>query len=143
MVRKTVTKRTQIGLAVVLVFLSAVAFFAVRKWTGHIGSPREEALTLMPTDPSAVLFVDFGELRHAPFVAQLYAWAPKPQADVDYAQFVKETVFDYERDIDRVAIALEKRGQDSAEFALVDGKFDRQKISSFAIKDGPSVTPGR
>jgi len=139
---KTVTKRTQIGLAVVLVFLSAVAFFAVRKWTGHIGSPREEALTLMPTDPSAVLFVDFGELRHAPFVAQLYAWAPKPQADVDYAQFVKETGFDYERDIDRVAIAVEKRGQDSAVFAVVDGKFDRQKISAFAKKDGTTVTTG-
>jgi len=133
---KTVTRRTQIGLAVVLVFLSAVAFFAVRKWTGHIGSPREEALTLMPTDPSAVLFVDFGELRHAPFVAQLYAWAPKPQADVDYAQFVKETGFDYERDIDRVAIAVEKRGQDSAVFAVVDGKFDRQKISAFAKRTG-------
>jgi len=30
---------------------------------------REEALSLMPTDASAVLFVDFGELRRAPFIA--------------------------------------------------------------------------
>jgi len=139
---KAVTKRTQIALAVVLVFLSAVAFFAVRKWTGHTGSPREEALTLMPADASVVLFLDFGELRHAPFVAQLYAWAPKPQADVDYAQFVKETGFDYERDIDRVAIAVEKRGQDSTVFAVVDGKFDRQKISAFSKKEGTSTTTG-
>src|SRR6266568_7069230 len=76
---ETVTKRTQIGLAVGLILSSAIAFFAVRKWTAHTGSPREEALTLMPADASAVFFVDFGELRRAPFIAQLYAWAPQPQ----------------------------------------------------------------
>jgi len=139
---ETVTKRTQIGLAVVLVLLSAVAFFAVRKWAAHTGSPREEALMLMPTDAKAVLFVDFGELRRAPFLAQLYAWAPKPQADEDYAQFVKETGFDYERDLARIAVAVEKRGQDSTVFAIVDGKFDQEKISAFAKKDGTAVTTG-
>ena len=139
---ETVTKRTQIGLAAVLIFSTAIAFFAVRKWTGHTGSPREEALTLMPAEASAVLFLDFGELRRAPFIAQLYAWAPQPQADLDYAQFVNETGFAYERDIDRVAIAVEKRGQDSAVFAVVDGKFDRQKISAFAKKDGSSAAIG-
>jgi len=137
-------KRTRIGLAAAFAFLSAAAFFAVRKWSVHTGSPREDALTLMPTDASAVLFADFGELRQAPFVAQLYAWAPKPQADADYAQFVKETGFDYERDLDRVAIAVEKRDQDSAVFAVVDGKFDRQKISAFAKKDAKAIrTSGR
>jgi len=139
---KTVTKRTQIVLAVVLVLLSAITFFAVRKWTEHTGSSRKEALALMPADASAVLFVDFGELRRAPFIAQLYAWAPQPQADLDYAQFVKQTGFDYERDIDHLAVAVEKRGQDSAVFAVVDGKFDRQKISAFAKKDGTAATTG-
>jgi hypothetical protein len=136
------TKRTQVGLAATLAFLSAATFFGVRKWNAHTGSPREEALALMPTDASAVLFADFGELRRAPFIAQLYAWVPKPQADADYAQFVKETGFDYERDLDRVAIAVEKRDQDSAVFAVVDGKFDRQKISAFAKKGGTAATTG-
>ncbi len=137
-------KRIRIGLAAAFAFLSAAAFFGVRKWSVHTGSPREDALTLMPTDASAVVFADFGELRQAPFVAQLYAWAPKPQTDADYAQFVKETGFDYERDLDRVAIAVEKRGQDSAVFVLVDGKFDRQKIFAFAKKDGTAIkTSGR
>jgi len=40
-------------------------------------SARGETLALMPTDASAVLFVDFSELRQAPFFAQLYAWVPK------------------------------------------------------------------
>jgi len=88
----------------------------------------------MPADASAVLFADFDELRRAPFVADLYAWAPKPQADADYAQFLKETAFDYERDLDRIAIAVERRGKDSVLFAVVDGKFDRDKISAYASK---------
>jgi hypothetical protein len=132
-------KRTLIGLATIVVVLGATAFFGYRKWGVPGVSPREELLALMPTDASAVLFVDFGELRHAPFIAQLYSWAPKPEADADYAQFVKETEFDYERDLDRLAIAVEKRDQDSSVFALIDGKFDRQKISAFAKKNGTAA----
>ncbi len=134
-------KRTWIGLAA-LVVLGAAVFFGNRKWGVRNGSVREEVLALMPTDASAVLFADFGELRQAPFVTELYAWAPKPQADADYAQFVKETGFDYERDLDRMAVAVEKRGQDSTLFAILDGKFDRQKISAFGLKDGSAVKIG-
>jgi hypothetical protein len=137
-------KRTWIGLVAVVVVLVAAVFFGYRKWGVQNGSARDEALALMPADSSAILFADFGELRQAPFVAKLYSWAPKPQADADYAQFVKETGFDYERDLDRMAIAVEKRGQDSTLFAILDGKFDRQKISAYALKDGSAVkTAGR
>jgi hypothetical protein len=129
-------KRVWVGLAALVVCLSAAAFFGYRKWGVQSGSPRAETLALMPTDASAVIFADFSELRQAPFFAQLYAWVPKPQADVDYAQFVKDSGFDYERDLDHVAIAFEKRGQDSALFAILDGTFDRQKISAYALKDG-------
>jgi len=135
-------KQTRIWLAAIAVVLCAATFFGYRKWNRQSGSAREEILALMPTDASAVVFMDFAELRKAPFVAQLYAWAPKPQADADYAQFVKDTGFDYERDLDRIAIAAEKHGQDSALFAVVDGKFDRQKISAFALRDGAAVKTG-
>src|SRR6266849_2566246 len=134
--------RTKIGLAAITVVLSAATFFGYRKWGKQNFSSRDEALVLMPADAGAVLFADFGELRQAPFTSQLYAWAPKPQTDADYAQFVKETGFDYERDLDRIAIAVEKRGQDSILFAILDGKFDRQKISAYVLKDGSAVKAG-
>jgi hypothetical protein len=62
--------------------------------------------------------------------------------DADYAQFVKDSGFDYERDLGRMAVAVEKRGQDSALFAILDGKFDQQKISAYALKDGAAVKTG-
>lgn len=128
--------RTLIGLGAVVVVLCSVAFFGVQRWSGQSAAARGGALALMPPDASAVLFADFDELRRAPFVADLYAWAPKPQADADYAQFLKETGFDYERDLDRIAVAVERRGKDSVLFAVVDGKFDRDKISAYASKSG-------
>ena len=134
-------KRIGIGLAVVLI-LGVAVFFGSRKWGVQSGATREETLALMPTDASAILFADFDGLRQAPFVAKLYAWAPKPQSDADYAQFVKETGFDYERDLQSITIAVEKRGQDSALFAVLDGNFDRPKISAYALKDGSAVKTG-
>ena len=133
--------RTLTGL-VVIVVLGAGAFFGYRKWGATNGAPREELLSLMPTDASGVFFADFEELRGASFVAEIYAWAPKPQADADYAQFVKDTGFDYEHDLHRAAIATEKRGPESVLVAIVDGKFDRQKISAYALKTGSSAKIG-
>src|ERR1700674_3073658 len=135
-------KRTWIGLTAIVVALGAAVVFGYRKWSVQNGSAREEALALLPTDAIAILFADFDELRQAPFVAKLYAWAPKPQADADYAQFLKETGFDFERDLERITIAVEKHGQDSNLFAILDGKFDRQKISAYALQDGSAVKTG-
>ena len=122
--------RIWIALISVALVLSASTFLGYRKWSVRSGTARDEALSLMPADAGAILFVNFSELRRAPFIAQLYAWAPKPQADADYAQFVKDSGFDYERDLDRMAIAVVKHGQASSFFAILDGKLDRQKISA-------------
>ncbi|HXY26101.1 MAG TPA: hypothetical protein VEI73_15700 [Candidatus Acidoferrum sp.] len=129
-------KSTWIVLAVLALVSAAAAFYGYEKWSARNSFPRSEMLAMMPADASAVFFVDLAELRTTPFLAQLYAWAPKPQADPEYSQFVKDTGFDYERDLDRVAIALEKRGESSTFLAIADGKFDQQKISAYALKTG-------
>lgn len=132
----TLNRRGWMGLAVLAAIIGAAGLLAYQKWGAPSGSAREEMLGLMPPEASAVFFADFDELRRAPFFAELYAWAPKPQADAEYAEFLKQTGFDYERDLDRIAIASIKREQDSTRFAIVDGKFDKQKISAFTLKSG-------
>ncbi len=129
-----------IGLAVLV--LSTVAFLGYQKWAAPKRPLREELLAQVPSDASAVIFLDFDELRRAPFIRRLYAWAPKPQSDADYTQFLKDTGFDYERDLDRLAIATRKRGQESTFFAIADGKFDRAKLSAYASKFGAVAKNG-
>ena len=135
-------KPGRIVLTVAVLVLGGATFYGYHKWNARTSSARSDVLALMPPDASAVLFADFNELRSAPFVGQLYAWAPKPQADPEYAQFLKETGFDYERDLDRIGIAFERHEQISNFFAVAGGKFDRQKISAFALKTGTAARNG-
>lgn len=130
------SKRGRMATAIVLVIAGVAAFCAYQRYKPRGPSARADLLGMMPGDASAVLFIDAAELRNAPFVAQLFAWAPQPEPDEDYTQFLNETGFHYERDLDHVAIAIEKNGQDSAFFAVAEGRFDRQKLSALALKSG-------
>jgi hypothetical protein len=135
-------KQTWIRLAIAAVVLAAVALYGYQRWGGSNAASRRDVLALMPPDASAIFFVDFDALRNAPFVSELYAWAPKPQTDPEYAQFVKETGFDYERDLDHLAVAVGKRGRESDFFAVVDGRFDHAKLLAYATKNGAVTKSG-
>lgn len=139
---RLMTKQTKIALAAAILALSVGGIFAYHKWGVPSGSSRQEILAMMPSDAAAVLYIELNELRQSPFVAQLYSWAPSPQTDADYAQFVRDSGFDYERDLTCISVALQKRGQESILFAVAEGKFDRQKLAAFALKDGSIAKTG-
>jgi hypothetical protein len=125
------------GISVVL--LSTILFLGLRWWSNRASPNRAQLLALMPGNARAILYADLSELRQAPFVAQLLSWAPKPQADADYAQFVRDTGFDYERDLDRIAIASYKESQRSTLLAVATGRFDKKKIVNYAQQHGKTV----
>jgi hypothetical protein len=109
----------------------------------HAAIPgRNALLSWMPEDAGAVLFIDLAELRRAPFFADLLAWAPKPETDQEYRQFVRDTGFDYEKDLDRLAVSIEQQGPQKIFFAVGDGHFDEKKIKAYAAKNGAAQKPG-
>lgn len=129
-------KRKLAALIVAVVVFGGMAFYGYERWGNSANRPRNDLLAQMPADASAVFYIDLDALRQSPFLAELYRWAPQPTADADYAQFLQSTGFNYERDLDRVSIALLKRGQDTTLFAVSDGRFDRKKISAYASQSG-------
>jgi hypothetical protein len=129
-------KQYWIAIVLAVLVVASISFYAFEHWSFDGSAHREDILAFMPSDASSVIFADVAELRRAPFIAELFAWAPKPQTDADYAQFLRDTGFDYERDLDRTAIAVEKHGSDSALFVVVDGRFDIPKIRAYAQKSG-------
>jgi hypothetical protein len=132
-----VNKRLSIISSAVLLLLAAVAFYAYQQWSGGESSARQNMLALMPTEATAVLYANFAELRQSPFAGELYAWVPRPQqVDADYARFLRDTGFDYERDLNQVAIAALQRGQDTILFAVADGRFDQKRIIAYASQSG-------
>ena len=122
--------------------LAAVCLLGYFVWIREAIPGRNALLSWMPGDARTVLFIDLADLRREPFFADLLAWAPKPNADQEYRQFVRDTGFDYERDLDRVAVAFEQRGAKKIFFAAGDGHFDKKKIKAYAEKNGAVQNSG-
>jgi len=132
-----VNKRAWIVSSAAVLLLAGIALSAYRLWGGGENSPRQTLLAILPAKASAVAYANFAELRQSPFAAELYAWVPRPQqVDADYAEFLRDTGFDYERDLNQVAIATFPRGQDTILFAVADGRFDQKRIVAYASQSG-------
>jgi hypothetical protein len=99
-----------------------------------------ELLEFMPPDSSTIFYADLAALRQSPFLEELRALAPAPDADPDYADFVRQTRFDYARDLDQVAVAVTGGEKEPRVFAVAEGRFDRNKIKAFALKTGRRET---
>src|ERR1700736_6011690 len=135
-------RRWTLSIAAILLAGCLAGLDAYWHWHDAGAATRDAVLSPMPPDASAVLFADLAELRRAPFAAELYNWIPKGQADAEYAEFLRETGFDYERDLDRVAIAIIKGEKESKLFAVAEGHFDRKKIEAYAFRSGTSEPSG-
>jgi hypothetical protein len=127
--------RKQHWLALTLI-VAVLAACASAYWWAGARKQYSSVLSLLPRDPTAVIYVDVAALRQTAFLAQLAAWAPQPRKDADYVQFLQDTSFDFERDLDHLAIATQRLAASSVVTFIADGKFDRQKISAFALRIG-------
>jgi len=106
-------------------------------------SAREHLLQFVPADATKVIYVDLDELRASPFLAELYAWAPHSIEDSEYAQFVHDTGFSYERDLQRVVVSVSNKSTATSIFAVADGKFERSKIEAFFSRNGKYTQQGK
>ena len=96
----------RIGIAAALVLVAACSFAAYEHWHAPHGPSRDDVLSWTPSETSAEIFLDLNSLRQSPFLAELLRWAPQPAADPDYSQFVQATGFNYETDLNQVAISM-------------------------------------
>jgi hypothetical protein len=116
-------------------------------------APPSDILSELPSDAPVVAYIDAASLRslqNSPLAAALGLASPGPQADRDYANFVRDTGFDYTRDLDHAAIAFwpaslgtpaSVLGEDRVA-AIADGRFDQQKIKSYALRTGKEISRG-
>jgi hypothetical protein len=111
-------------------------------------------LAELPPDAPAIGYIDVESLRKlqsSPLSTLLGLGGSKSREDREYQQFVRETGFDYTRDLDEGAIAFwpENTGEPgegaSAEnraFIIADGRFDERKIRAYALKSGKAHASG-
>jgi hypothetical protein len=106
-------------------------------------SPRQELLEFVPPDATSVIFLDLGQFQESPFLRKIYSWAPQPAEDSEYAQFVRDTGFSYERDLKRVVIAISNHDLDAKRLIIADGEFDRKKIDSYLQRNAQAAQQGK
>jgi hypothetical protein len=155
-------KRAWIAVAVIVVIVCCgiTGYFYYRAHSASLSgstaavSPQQvDLLSLLPADAPTIGFADLAALKTSAFVQQLEKLGPSPAEDPDYSAFVRETGFDYTRDLDTVAIALWLDPSTTAqlvpggpqvpsgrEVVLADGRFDAAKIAAYSGKQGRTKT---
>ena len=128
------------GLAAVAAAVAG-GYFAYAHFAAS-GNSRESLLRALPPSAATVIYLDVEEFRRAAILKAAATWGANATGsattDPEYKEFVKESGFDYEKDLDRVGLAVENRGTKRNYFALADGKFDRKKIETYLRKNGRS-----
>lgn len=104
-------------------------------------------VALLPRRDMTTVFVDAGLLRRANLLTLLQA--PGRVQEHDYQQFVRDTGFDYTRDVD----AMAARGNGQQLFLVARGDFDWTRLKEYAARHGggcdnafckvPTDRPGR
>jgi hypothetical protein len=129
-------KRTRFVAGLALLVLVGVGLYATQRWRGAGGGERESLLAAMPAGASSVMYANVNDLRQSRFAAEFYAWAPRGSIDAEYADFLQQTGFDYERDLHQIAIAVLRHPQGATIFVIASGRFDRKKIDAYAANSG-------
>jgi len=135
-------RRWTLGTAAILLAGGLALLDAFVRRHDAVATTRDAVLSAMPPEANAVVFVDLAELKRAPFPADLRNWIPKNQIDAEYADFLRETGFDYERDLDLAAVAVIKGEQENKLFAVAQGRFERKKIEAYAARSGTRENRG-
>jgi len=147
-------KRTLIGLAVVVGALAFGAGVYLYRLNRPLPSANTgyapELVSQLPPDAPAIAYVNVAalrELRNSPLAAVLGLSSSGPEADREYAEFVRETGFDYTRDLDKLALAawpgsfagVAGGQEENRALAIASGRFDQKKIGAYALRTGRAV----
>lgn len=130
-----------------VVAAAALIFFTYHSYRHRFVRNDRDILGLLPGGDVTTFFADVSALRSAGMLELLSG--SKPAIDPEYKQFVKQTQFDYTRDLEAVAGIAE--GQQI--FFIARGHFDWSKLRQYAGAHGgscrqdrcnlPASTPGR
>jgi hypothetical protein len=105
--------------------------------TAH-ASPAPELISALPAGAPTLVYVDLAAVRASSFYQHRPDKTPIAVPNQDYADFVRSTGFDFEKDLDRVVIASwPASGKEQRKnVAIAEGRFDRAKISGYATRKG-------
>jgi hypothetical protein len=138
--RRNWTTRS-IGAAVAACAIVAGGLFYLSLTRGKTAnaSPAPELLSALPAGAPTLVYLDLAAVRASSFYQHRPDKGPIAVPNKDYADFVRTTGFDFEKDLDRVVIAswaAPSGKEQTKNVVIADGRFDRAKIRDYSVQKG-------
>ena len=127
------------GAAACAVVASALFYMSFLRGKTARASPAPELLSALPAGAPTLIYIDLAAVRASSFYQHRPDRGPIAMPNRDYADFVQSTGFDFEKDLDRVAIASWATPSGNAprqNVLIAEGRFDRAKIREYALHHG-------
>ena len=117
-------------IAVVLIAVCAAVVAGIYKYRVRGGSNPTDLMSYLPTANATVVYLDVDAMRRSGLLNMIAG--SKAAQELEYRQFVEETLFDYRQDLDAVAAA----SKDDQVFFALRGRFHWKKLMEYAGRQG-------
>lgn len=119
-------------LALLLIAACAASVTGVYLYRTRGGTDASSLVSYLPTANATIVSVDVDALRRSGVLKMITG--SKAAQELEYRQFVEETLFDYREDLDAVAAAF----KDGQVFFALKGRFHWKNLMDYAIRQGGS-----
>ena len=123
-------------LAALLAAFCALAVAGVYAYRMRGGSKPSDLVGYLPSAHATILYIDVAGMRRSGILNILAA--SKAAEELEYKQFVDQTLFDYRQDLDAVAAAF----AENQTFFAVRGRFHWKNLMEYAKRQGGSCREG-
>jgi hypothetical protein len=96
------------------------------------GSNPSDLVAYLPTDNATVVYIDAGAIRRSGILNMIAG--SKAAEELEYQQFVDQTMFDYRQDLEAIAVAF----KDGHVFMAARGNFHWKNLMDYATRQGGS-----
>ncbi len=128
-----ILRRNLLLFLILPVFLAAVLGLTWWYVRSRAVASRED-FRYLPADATIAACLDLAGLRESSLVRRALRSQAPPQWEADYAEFVRETGFNLERDLDVVSLAISGPQGRRSVHAVLRGRFDRERIRQYASR---------
>jgi hypothetical protein len=116
----------------VLVAVCAAVVAGIYAYRVRGGSNPAALVSYLPTANATVVYLDVDALRRSGVLNMIAG--SKAAEELEYQQFVDETLFDYRQDLDAIAAAF----KDGQVFFALRGRFHWKNLMEYAVRQGGS-----
>ena len=137
--RSNWTKRAvAAALAASAIIAGGFSYLSYHRSATTQASPGPELLSALPAGAPTLVYLDLAAVRGSSFYQHRPDKGPIALPNQEYAEFVRSTGFDFEKDLDRVVVASwpASGSELRKNVVIAEGRFDRAKIRSYAMREG-------